>query len=606
MVIVFVLIGGTLLLYMTEALPLELTSFAAICALLVIFHVYPVTDLDGQSILTPSVLLAGFASPALLTVLALLVLGEGLARTGVLDNVAVTVQRMAKGKAIVALSMVLIIVLTVSALLNNIPVVVIFVPIMQALCVQSGRSPSRFMMPLSFAAILGGMTTLIGSSTNILVSTELVELGETGFSFFSFTLPGLVVAGAGMLYVLFIAPRLLPESAGSTAQDIASGKQFKAGITVQAGSRFEGMTPVSGFFAEIPGVTVLAVYRGRDQFLPPYDDIELAAGDVLIVAAPRDDLRETVKDDPTALHPRLLFQTDGNEDEPGRWVGGGQMLAEAIIKPGSRMSGRTLRQIGFRHVHNCVVVGVERRSRMSRTPIQDVPLEGGDILLIQGRRADIEALRGDPEVILMEWSSETLIEPYHAKRAAGIFAGVVIAAGTGVVPTEIAALSGAAAMVLFGALTLDDAIRALDTKVVFLIAAALSLGAAMHETGGASFLSDILLAVLGQSSPAVVLSGFFLLVAVLANILSTKATAVLFTPIAVAVAHKLEIPVEPFAVAVVFAANCSFASPVGYQTNLIVMGPGGYRFQDFMRVGIPLLLICWLAFSFFAPWYYGL
>ena len=222
-------------------------------------------------------------------------------------------------------------------------------------------------------------------------------------------------------------------------------------------------------------------------------------------------------------------------------------MAEVMVKPDSRMAGRTLRQIGFRYARNCVVVGVERRSRMSRIPITDTPLEGGDILLIQGARSDIDRLKGDTDVILMEWSAETLTEARHAKRAALIFGAVVVLAGSGTLPTEIAALCGAVSMVLVGPLTLDDAIRALDAKVVFLIAGALALGAAMQVTGGALFLSFLLLTVLGDATPAMILSGFFLLVAVLANVLSTKATAVLFTPIGVAISREIGVPAEAFA-----------------------------------------------------------
>jgi di/tricarboxylate transporter len=252
------------------------------------------------------------------------------------------------------------------------------------------------------------------------------------------------------------------------------------------------------------------------------------------------------------------------------------------------------------------VLGIERRSRMLRRQITGIPLEAGDVLLIQGRRDDVMALRGSRDVLLMEWSAATLPAVHYAKRASVIFLGVVALAATGAVPIVVAAVTGAAAMVLSGALGLRDAVRALDYQIIFTIAAALALGAAMQETGGAAFLANLLLAALDGSSPAVMLSAFFLLVGGLANIISTKATAVLFTPIAVGIARGIGVPVEIFAVAVIFAANCSFASPIGYQTNLLVMVPGRYRFIDFVKAGLPLLIIVWLVFSLFAPWYYGL
>ncbi|MDX1738436.1 MAG: SLC13 family permease, partial [Alphaproteobacteria bacterium] len=221
-------------------------------------------------------------------------------------------------------------------------------------------------------------------------------------------------------------------------------------------------------------------------------------------------------------------------------------------------------------------------------------------------REEVDKLRTSKDVIVMEWSESDVTRPHHAKRAMFTFLGVVTFAGFGILPTEVAALAGAAIMILSGALTLEQAVKSLDLQIILLIAAALALGTSMEATGGANFMSHLLVLALGDASPAIVLSGFFLLVACLANMLSTKATAVLFTPIAVSIAREIGVPAEAFAVAVVFAANCSFASPVGYQTNLLVMAPGHYKFMDFIKYGSPLILICWAAFSLFAPFWYGL
>jgi len=606
MLAVFAVIFVTLSFYATEKLPLEVTSFGAICVLLVFFHFSPVIGSDGRNALSAAVLLAGFASPALLTVLALLVLGEGLAKTGVLDRVAVLVHEAAKGGPGAAVSLALIVVLFTSAFLNNIPVVVIFIPIMQSLAVQSGRSPSRYMMPLSYAAILGGMTTLIGSSTNLLVANELVELGEERIGFFSFTIPGLVIAVFGMLYLLFVAPRLLPERSLFAAEEGGSGKHFAAELTVITGSRFDGMRSMGGFFPGISDVTVLSIQRQGNVLLPPFDEMALIPGDRLLVAATRDSLVEAVRDDPRQLHPRMLEpDSDDEEAKDQFWRRGNQHMAEVMVTPSSNLVGQKLGGLDDDALGRCVAVGIERRTRMLRKPLSEIQIEAGDILLIQGRRVHIKALRQNKNVLAMEWSAENLARTHLAWRAIGVFGIVVGLAATGLLPTEISALAGAVLMILSGCISATEAIRALDGKIIFLIAAAFSLGAAMQETGGAMFLSDTMLYLLGDIGPAGVLSAFFLLVAVLANVLSTKATAVLFTPIAVAVARGLDVPAEAFAVAVIFAANCSFASPVGYQTNLLVMGPGAYRFFDFVKVGSPLLIVCWLAFSVFAPWYYG-
>ena len=608
MVLVFILIAGALYFYTTEKLPLEVTSLAVICLLMVVFHLVPIPGPDGRNLLDAKMLLSGFANPAMLTVLALLILGEGLNRTGALDTVATLVFTAARGRPMAAIGMTLLLVCMFSAVLNNIPVVVLFIPIMQTLALRSDRPSGRYMMPLSFAAVLGGMTTLIGSSTNLLVSGAMIELGESGFGFFSFTVPGLVVAGTGMLYVVFGLPRLLPAREAGAAGTNREARQFKAQIAVKRGGKLDGMVPKAGFFPDLQGITVLAIEHSGESVTPPYEEIPLEPGDVLTVAATRERLLRFHRDNPGALTPDVMSGSRFSRmvDGEASWRSGKQSVAEVMVTPASRMVGKPLDAIDFRYHHGCVVLGLERRSRMPRAKPTEIPLAPGDILLIQGRRADIEALRGSREVVLMEWSAEDLPQPHHAKRAVVIFVATVAVAATGLLPAVVATLSGAAAMVIAGAMTTEEAILAIDHKIILLIAAALSLGAAMHVSGGAAFLAHGLVLALGDCGPAVVLSGFFLLTAALANILSTKATAVLFTPIAVAIARDIGVSPEAFAVAVVFAANCSFASPVGYQTNLLVMAPGGYRFKDFIRAGLPLMILCWLTFSLFAPFWYGL
>jgi len=282
------------------------------------------------------------------------------------------------------------------------------------------------------------------------------------------------------------------------------------------------------------------------------------------------------------------------------------MLAEAMITPASRFIGRTLLQIGFRYQTRCIVLGVQRRSRMIRTRLTDIRLKAGDVLLFQGQTPDIEALKRNSDIVLIEWSAEELPVVTHARRALIIFIGAVSLAAAGVIPIVVATLCGAIAMIATGVVNVRQATRAVDPKIATTIGAALAMGVCLQGTGGAAFLAHGLLLLVGDASPVTVLSFFFLLVAGLSNIISTKTTAVLFTPIAVDMAVELGTHPEPFAVAVVFAANCSFGSPIGYQTNLLVMGPGHYRFLDFTRVGIPLIFILWATFTLVVPWYYGL
>ncbi|MHA1538100.1 MAG: SLC13 family permease [Alphaproteobacteria bacterium] len=603
---VFALIAAALVSFARERWPIELTSLAVIAGLLVLFQLFPVTGAGGQSVLGPTRLLAGFASPALITVVALLVVGEGLKQTGVLDRAAQLVFAVG-GNAARSILIVLFVVMVISAALNNIPVVVMFIPIMQALSGRLGRSASSVMIPLSFVAVLGGMVTLIGSSTNLLVSGELAALGLAPFGFFDFSVPGLVLAGVGFLYVAFIAPRLLPDRASMAGEMIdGAGKQFMAQLTVRNDARLVGAHAVGGFFPDLPDVTIRMILRGEHANVPPYDDdLRISGGDVLVVAATRKALTAAMQHDPGLTGFEDIESGDAEGDERAR-KSGLQMLGEVMVTPSSRMIGQTLEQIGFRKRYSCIVLGIQRRSRMIRARVTEIRLEAGDVLLIQGKRADVRALRRDREALLLEWSASDLPRRHHGLRAIAIFAALVAAAGSGLVPIVVATLTGVAAMIAVGCLNIRQAAAAIDRTIILTIAMALALGASLQATGGAKFLADALTASLGGAPPSVVLSAFFLMVALLSNLVSTKAAAVLFTPIAVGIARGLEVDPIPFAVAVVFAANCSFASPIGYQTNLLVMAPGHYRFLDFARAGLPLIVILWITFSLFAPWYYGL
>ncbi|MBF0246866.1 MAG: SLC13 family permease [Alphaproteobacteria bacterium] len=613
----FAAILGAFALYAWEKIAIEVTSLGVLCAMMAFFHFFPVPDAAGRNLLSPEVLLSGFSNPALITVLALLVMGQGMVRTGVLDTAAHHVLKCCGANVWVAGFAVLFAVIAVSAFLNNIPVVVIFIPIMQALADRFDWPASKLMMPLSFAAILGGMTTLIGSGSNLLVNSALIGMNETPFAFFDFTVPGLVLAGVGLAYLLGVAPWILPKREGmaeTLVKGSTGGKQYIAQIAVGPDSHLVGEQAVGGIFSALGNMTLRMVQRAEQALLPPFENYEARAGDVLVIAATRKEIQEALARDPEGLFPDLkdaeaTVVTDGpdeGEDTEIPWHEGDRVLVEAMIPPASRFIGQTLAHVGFRAKTNCLVLGVQRRSRMIRAAMTDIRLQPGDVLLLQGRPDDVRALRANTDVLLIEWSAEELPAHHHAKRAGLVLLAVVVAAASGLVPIVIAGLSGAAALVGMGVLNVRQAMRAIDTKILTMIPAALAMGAAMHVTGGAHFVAHAVIGVFDGAGPWTVLSIFFITMVVLTNVISSKAMAVLFTPIAVDLAVSLNAPVEAFAVAVVFAANCSFASPIGYQTNLLVMGPGHYKFIDFARAGIPLILLIWLVFSLFVPWYYGM
>lgn len=593
-------IVATILVYSLDRVPLEVTSVGTLTALLILFQVWPLTDASGTNLLPAHKLLAGIADPALIALLALLVVGQAMVRTGALDG---TVRRLAvlrRHRPFLTLFVALLTVVVVSGFLNNTPVVLVFIPIFGALAERMGKPASSLMIPLSFAAIVGGMTTLIGSSTNLLVSSALTGLNLPPLSFFDFTVPGVVLAAVGLLYALFVAPRLLPDRETFAGELIEpGGKHFVAQLTVYPESTLIGEHTVAGMFPSLPNVTVRMIQRGEQAFMPPLDEVAIQANDVIVLSATRNTLTEVINNHPNDFSDDM---TGAVNDQHA----GNQVLAEVVIAPASRIIGRNLRQIAFHHRTNCVVMGIQRRSHMFRARMTDIRLEAGDVLLLLGHRNDILALRNNPDVLLMEWSARELPARRYAKRAIAIFLAVVLAAASDLVPIVVAAVAGATAMIMSGCLNVHQASRAVDRRVLLLVWTALALAAALQATGGAATLAHGLVGLLTGAPVAVILSAFFLLVAVLTNVLSNNATAVLFTPIAINVARELQVDPSVFVFATIFAANCSFATPMGYQTNLLVMGPGHYRFSDFVRAGTPLIILIWLSYSLFAVWYYRL
>lgn len=577
-----------------ERISIEMTSLAILSILLIVFELAPVTGADGANLLDARRLLGGLADPALISLVSLMVIGHGLIRTDALDSVIRPILSESRPSLPGLSILVLLLVALLSAFFNNTPVVILFIPVMMAIASRLGQSASMLLMPLSFVAILGGSTTLIGSSTNLMVAGSYAALGKGDLGFFSFFLPGIILASVGFLYAGLILPKILPNRSGLVRRATGDGKQYIAELTIQSGSPLVGKSIVAGVIPTLPNMTVRMVLRGEHAFLPPVEDVKFRSGDIVVVGATRQVLEETVNSFPDLMvSARLGDQKD-------------QLLAEAMVTPASRMIGRNLAQIGFHYQTGCIVLGIQRRSRMIRESMNDIRLEAGDVLLLVGSQANITALRANRDVVPLEWSQQELPDRRASKRAWFIFLSVIATAALGLLPISVAALAGGAAMIGTGCLNIHQAARALDRRVILLIIAALAMGSAMQATGGALAVAEILLILLADTAPIVVLSAFFLVVAVMTNILSNNATAVLFTPIAVSIATHLEVPVMAFVVAVIFAANCSFATPFGYQTNLLIMAPGQYHFRDFLKYGTPLVFLLWMTFTFIAPLIYPL
>ena len=595
---VFAIVGIGVYLYVSERFSIEFTSVGLIFALMIFGNLFTPPDqgLDSAS------MLSGFAAPALITIMALLVVEQGLFQTGALERVTVAINKALDHSPRRTLALVFGVAFGVSMFMNNTPVVVMFIPVLVAMSGKMGVTASRYMMPLSFLCILAGMTTLIGSSTNLLVNDVLIRTTDMSLSFFTQFVPGITLAAIGATFIVFAAPWLIPDRESEEPALQSSGQQYIAQIRVTKDHPLDGVKPVAGLYRQLKDVTVRMVQRGETAFLPPFEE-DLKSGDVLIVAATRPQLSSLLKTRPQYLHGMLdIGEFSTGDSSPDSSI----MLSESVIAPGSRMIGRNIEQIGFRRQTGCLVLGIQRRSRMIRKRMLDIRLEAGDVLLLFGYERNISALRQNRDLILLDWSTAELQDIRKAKLSRIVFVATVAAAALSLVPIEIAALGGALAMIATGCLNIRQAVRALDMRIFLLIGAAFAMGLALERTGGAMFIGNSVVAAVLPYGTQALIAAVFLLVAIFTNIISNSAAALLFAPIALSIAEKAEIDPIIMVLTVIFAANCSFATPIAYQTNLLVMGPGHYRFGDFARFGIPLILLLWVSYVLLVPVMFGL
>ena len=599
----FAVVLVSIVVLASERFSIEAVSLATIVVLLLGFAVVP-QGLDEP--ITSTDLLVGFANPALVTVLALLVVGRALFNTDALDRPARLLSRLG-GSNLRRTSVVLLVPAAVtSAFLNNTPVVVMFIPIIVAIAAQRNFPASRVLLPLSYISILGGMTTLIGSSTNLLVAGTAARYGVQ-LDFFTFTAFGIVLFLIGAAYVIYVVPLILGDASAGGGAPKPSGRQFMAQIEVTAGHELLGERAKLGQFPSLENVTVRSIRRGEKDVTPPFDEIALQEGDILTIAATRSALTRALAKGAASLPrmPQELISEKRSTDTLER-VRESFTLAEAVVPPGSRFSGRTVEASRIRATFGTMVLGLQRRARMPRTTMRQTRLEAGDTLLVGGLPDDFDRLRETRDLLLIERSSEEVPMSKYAPRALLIFLLTIALASTGLLPIEVAALTGAFAMIAFNCLSMRQAAASFDRQIFMLVGASLAMATALERTGGATLIAQSTLSLFEGAGTSVVLSVLFIVTAVLTNILSNNATAVLFTPIALGIANGLGAPPLAFIVCVLFAANCSFATPVGYQTNLLVMGPGRYSFADFLRAGVPLVILIWIAFSLIAPWWYDL
>lgn len=591
-----VIICGAVYLYFREKFSIETISIGVMSVLLIFFHFFAPKGAEG---LDSASLLSGFAAPALIAIMALLVVGQGMFHTGALEAPISKLSGQLDKRPRQALALVFLTAFAVSMVMNNTPVVVMFIPILTVMAARLKISGSMFMMPLSFLCILAGMTTLIGSSTNLLVNDVLKRSTDMSLGFFTQTWPGLILAGVGAIYIIFMAPILLPRRKSLESEVSNEGRQYIAQIRVSAGHPLEGSSTIAGMIPQLKNVTIRMIQRGEHSFIPPFD-VTLQTGDILIVATTRNSLSNLLASDPQYLKGMLNiagFHDESKSTESNDAI----VVSEAIIAPASRMIGRNIEQIGFRRQTGCLVLGIQRRSRMIRKRMLEIRLEAGDVLLLFGYESDMKALRSNRDLLLLEWSTSELPDIRKATLAQLIFGATVITAATGILPIEIAALTGAISMIAAGCLNVRQAVRALDMRIFLLIGAAFAMGLAMEHTGAAAFIAQASVDLFLPFGPQILLMALFLIIAIMTNIISNSATALLFAPIALSISQQADISPVVVVLTVIFAANCSFATPIAYQTNLLVLGPGRYSFKDFVKFGTPLIVLMWITYSLLLP-----
>ncbi len=593
MYLVIALLVVTLVLFTTERLPVEVVSLLVLGALLLIGVAGP-----GIGLLRPDKwisleeTLSGFSNTAVVTVAAMFVLSAGLDKTGAMAAVGRALVRLGRNQTTLLLVMMFVVGL-VSAFVNNTATVAVFLPLVLMLCARRQLPPSRVLIPLSFASQFGGVCTLVGTSTNLLVSSISEKAGSGGFSMFEFSQLGVILLCAGTIYLLVTSRWLLPARRGRELTEAYQLREYLTEVRVMPGSPLVGKTAAESHLGEKHDVTVLEILREQRKIWTP-DDAQLRANDILLVRGKVTSLMELRASTGLEIESefKLKDATLAHQD---------LTLVEALVSPLSRLAGHSLASADFRWRYDAIVLALQRHGQLLREKLTNVRLQFGDALLLLLRKKDLPGLRANDNLIVLSEVETPSLRSRRTLIALGIIGAVVSLAALNVAPIFVCAIIGGLLMVLTRCVTVEQAFRAIDWRVIFLLAGVLPLGMALERSGGALFIAEHTLGMMSVFGPVAVLAVLYLLTALLTEFMSNNAAAVLLAPIAISTAVKLGVDPKPMLMAVTFAASTSFATPVGYQTNTMVYSAGGYRFTDFTKIGLPLILIFWVLSVWFIP-----
>lgn len=587
--IVFALLLATFFAMTTDKTPPDIVALCAMGALL------------GARILSPSEAFHVFGNEAAIAVGCMFVLSAALERTGALDQLGMATDRLVGQSARSILLVLLPLVAFTSAFVNNTPVVLLFLPVVTSLAAKRNIKPSKLLIPLSFASILGGCCTLIGTSTNLLVGSTATELSQIQFRMFDLAPVGGIIATLGILYLLTLGHRLLParETLTSILQS-TNDKKYRTEVAVLENSPLIGIPLTKTPLKNLPHGRVLEVLRHKEALPLGLDEITLQAGDRIRLSI----LSSSVMEIKNLQGIEILQQSDDIgleviETEKA-------IVVEGAIGPQSQFEGDTIRRLDLRRRYGVRILALHRRGVNLRKKFENTRLRFGDTLLIEGTQSGIQRLQESRDILLL--SAAPCQAPRRNKRKyalAALICFVLLATATSI-PISVLSLLAAVFVVITGCLESDEAYQSINWRILFMIFGMLSLGSALEKTGGVTLIAQFILQITGNFGPAITLSAVILVCSLLTTFLSNNAVAVMVAPIVIQIAGSLQADPKPFLIGVAIGCSACFATPIGYQTNTLIYGVGGYKFRDFVKIGLPLNLIVWLAASILIPILYPL